>query len=247
MIVVREFEARFWLSSASAADAETSATRATAYLPPCAAECLAIVLPQSACTATDLDCICNNQALTDNTTACLGSNCTVKEALWTAKYQKDTCNAPVRDQTDLIAKVNYPLQFIATFTVAFRVFARSQWGQGAGFWWDDWFLLLGFCLFTAGTGVTLRMGAIGLGKDMWEVPYDNITQILLHFFIDEVLYIGVLSATKMSIIFLYLMIFPAVISQAFRWWCIGFIALSAAYWISLSITVITACSPVSYS
>ena len=43
------------------------------------------------------------------------------ESLATAKYQKDTCNAPVRDQTDLIAKVNYPLQFIATFTVAFRI------------------------------------------------------------------------------------------------------------------------------
>lgn len=138
-------------------------------------ECLAVVIPQSACTATDLDCICNNQALTDSTTACLVSNCTVKEALCmgfaknvivshfmlteflaTAKYQKDTCNAPARNQTDLIAKVNYPLQFIATFTVIFRVFARSQWGQGAGFWWDDWFLLVGFCLFTAGTGVTLR-------------------------------------------------------------------------------------------
>lgn len=119
-------------------------------------ECLAVVIPQSACSATDLDCICNNQALTDSTTACLVANCTVKEALCmgsarnvivsyhllteflaTAKYQKDTRNAPVRDQTDLIAKVNYPLQFIAMFTVAFRVFARSQWGQSAGFWWDD--------------------------------------------------------------------------------------------------------------
>ncbi|KAI6805296.1 MFS general substrate transporter [Hortaea werneckii] len=188
----------------SAADADTSATRASAYLPPCAAKCLAVVIPESACTATDSDCICNNQALTESTTACLVSNCTVKEALSTAKYQQDTCNAPVRDQTDLIAKVNYPLQFIAAFTVVFRIFARSQWGQGAGFWWDDWFLLVGFCLFTAGTGVTLRMGAIGLGKDMWEVPYDNITRILLHFFIDELLYIGVLSATKLSIIFLYL-------------------------------------------
>ena len=45
------------------------------------AECLAVVIPQSACTATDLDCICNNQALTESTTACLVSNCTVKEAL----------------------------------------------------------------------------------------------------------------------------------------------------------------------
>ncbi|RMY68197.1 hypothetical protein D0864_11403 [Hortaea werneckii] len=165
----------------------------------------------------------------------------------TAKYQKDTCNAPVRDQTDLIAKVNYPLQVIATLTVVFRVFARSQWGQGAGFWWDDWFLLLGFGLFTAGTGVTLKMGDIGLGKDMWEVPYDNITKILLHFFIDELLYIGVLSATKLSIIFLYLRVFPSVLSHSFRWWCIGFMALTAAYWVSLSITIIAACSPVSYS
>ncbi|RMZ21019.1 hypothetical protein D0859_14973 [Hortaea werneckii] len=231
----------------SAADADTSATRASAYLPPCAAKCLAVVIPESACTATDSDCICNNQALTESTTACLVSNCTVKEALSTAKYQQDTCNAPVRDQTDLIAKVNYPLQFIAAFTVVFRIFARSQWGQGAGFWWDDWFLLVGFCLFTAGTGVTLRMGAIGLGKDMWEVPYDNITRILLHFFIDELLYIGVLSATKLSIIFLYLRVFPSVLSHSFRWWCIGFMALTVAYWVSLSITIIAACSPVSYS
>lgn len=100
---------------------------------------------------------------------------------------------------------------------------------------------------------------------MWEVPYANISQILLvgDFSINQYNeYVLTLSSTSLSTRFStsasflqlrcpsyssILRIFPPVLSNAFRWWCIGFIALTAAYWVSLSITVITACSPVSYS
>ncbi|OBR11085.1 CFEM domain-containing protein [Colletotrichum higginsianum IMI 349063] len=47
----------------------------------------------------------------------------------------------------------------------------------------------------------------GLGQDTWMVAPDDITKILLIFFIEEIFYIIVICATKISIIIFYLRIF----------------------------------------
>ncbi|KAG0645125.1 hypothetical protein D0Z07_9202, partial [Hyphodiscus hymeniophilus] len=48
----------------------------------------------------------------------------------------------------------------------------------------------------------------GLGKDLWSLPFDDITYILYIYYIDELLYLCSLTMTRLSILCLYLRIFP---------------------------------------
>lgn len=59
-----------------------------------------------------------------------------------------------------------------------------------------------------------RIYALGLGKDTWEVPFANITRILVAFFANEMLYVVHISATKLSVCFFFIRIFDA--SPVFR-------------------------------
>jgi hypothetical protein len=59
-----------------------------------------------------------------------------------------------------------------------------------------------------------RIYALGLGKDTWEVPFANITRILVAFFANEMLYVVHISATKLSVCFFFIRIFNT--SSVFR-------------------------------
>ncbi|KEQ69489.1 hypothetical protein M436DRAFT_55857, partial [Aureobasidium namibiae CBS 147.97] len=49
---------------------------------------------------------------------------------------------------------------------------------------------------------------IGMGKDMWFVSFDHITEILEIFYFTELLYLAAIGLTKISILLFYLRIFP---------------------------------------
>lgn len=59
-----------------------------------------------------------------------------------------------------------------------------------------------------------RIYDLGLGKDTWEVPFDNITKILKAFWANELVYVVHISVAKLSVCFFYLRIFDA--SPVFR-------------------------------
>ena len=50
------------------------------------------------------------------------------------------------------------------------------------------------------------MANLGLGKDIWTVPFDNITNILRVYYFDEDLYLTALPMVKISILLFYLRI-----------------------------------------
>ncbi|KAF2451836.1 hypothetical protein P171DRAFT_12575 [Karstenula rhodostoma CBS 690.94] len=49
---------------------------------------------------------------------------------------------------------------------------------------------------------------LGMGKDIWFVPFNNITEILEIFYFTELLYLTAIALTKISILLFYLRIFP---------------------------------------
>ncbi|KAI7282918.1 hypothetical protein KC345_g3230 [Hortaea werneckii] len=215
-------------------------------LPSCALNCLATLIPQSTCSLTDLNCICTDPWLNQQSTVCLGSNCTVVESLETKNYQEGMCGAPVRDRSATIPAVNWPLYAVAALSVAFRFLARSDWAKGAGYWWDDWSILVALCLITAGSSITTEMAHLGLGKDMWTLKPSHISDILFYFWIDEFLYIATLSITKISILSLYLRIFPSTVSNRFRIATFTLMAISIIYAIVLEFIILFSCEPIDY-
>lgn len=50
------------------------------------------------------------------------------------------------------------------------------------------------------------MANLGLGKDIWTVPFDNITNILKVYYFDEDLYLTALPMVKISMLLFYLRI-----------------------------------------
>lgn len=102
------------------------------------------------------------------------------------------------------------------------------------------------------------MASYGLGKDMWTVKFDNITEILhvsTHcwtglvyeadvapqiYYFDELFYLSSIALTKISILLFYLRIFP---NPLFRRLVYGSIALCVLYILTFIPLTIAQCLP----
>lgn len=83
----------------------------------------------------------------------------------------------------------------------------------------------------------------GLGKDMWTIPFDNIRQILKLFFIEEEMYCVCIATIKISILCLYLNIFP---NRGVRIATYIMLAISLVWAIVSFFVLLFSCSPISY-
>lgn len=88
--------------------------------------------------------------------------------------------------------------------LAFRLFISK-----AGFGVDDWSILATLLIGLPGT-VVICVGTYpnGVGKDVWTLRFDQITNFLFWFYISEIQYFINLAALKLSLLLFYLRIFP---------------------------------------
>ncbi|KAF7530961.1 hypothetical protein G7054_g9329 [Neopestalotiopsis clavispora] len=186
-----------------------AAVAAATEMPDCAKECLIEYLPTSAChVATNVTCICSNVELTEQMTACVSSNCSVRDALLTERFDSETCDWPVTNDS-LGLKIITPLfGVLAVIVFCLRVWAR--WLTGLMITWgaDDWVMLVTVVFSIPLTVVSYLFAAKGLGKDLYMVPFDDITFVLEMYYYSEILYLIVIFLTKISILCFYLRVFP---------------------------------------
>ncbi|KAL3467696.1 hypothetical protein BJX64DRAFT_121549 [Aspergillus heterothallicus] len=210
--------------------------------PECASACLAQLLPQSACSANDQQCICTNHDLILQLEVCVAANCTVKEGLTTLNVTNTECDAPIRDQTNL-SIVLPSIGFASLIFVVMRIYTRlfiTQPGLGL----DDWAtILLACCTIPINSG-SILLGIAGLGKDIWTLEFDKITRILYLFYIQEIIYIFCISMTKICLLLFYLRIFP---SKTMRTLIKVSCAATCSYCIAFMFALAFQCSPVSYN
>ena len=76
---------------------------------------------------------------------------------------------------------------------------------------------------------------------------NNITGVLLYFWVAEFLYVACVLGTKVSILLLYLRVFPETISKWFRVACISLIGLSVLMLIAVDLTVLFQCNPINFA
>ncbi|KAJ4397802.1 hypothetical protein N0V93_002039 [Gnomoniopsis smithogilvyi] len=88
--------------------------------------------------------------------------------------------------------------------LAFRVFVSK-----ADFGAEDWAILAAFLIGLPGT-IVICVGTYpnGVGKDVWTLTFDQITNFLFFFYITEIQYFINLAALKLSLLLFYLRIFP---------------------------------------
>lgn len=128
---------------------------------------------------------------------------------------------------------------VIIFRLVYRLVYRLGWGL------DDWFILLTGLVSSPSVAITTK-GTIpnGMGRDVWTLSFDQITQFGMYFYIQAVLYFAEVTLLKMSILFFYLRIFP---EKKIRLVLYGTLAVNAMTGIAYVIAAIFQCWPISYN
>ncbi|KAF3032863.1 hypothetical protein E8E12_003003 [Didymella heteroderae] len=167
-------------------------------------------------------------------------SCKIKEALTAKKFLQTLMGAPVRNKTQLGTLTTLIVGGMAVLFFLLRVIARlpmfgGNWGA------DDWVMTVAMVLIIPETICAYLLNVLGLGTDMWLVPFNNITKILEIFYYTELLYLASVALTKISILLFYLRIFPQRSLRKIIWATIG---LCIAYMIAFVTATAFQCIPV---
>lgn len=95
----------------------------------------------SKCSATNVTCICTDEAMTKEVDACVAAECTIKQALFTKNVTLSSCGAEHRDRTKHVSYIGIGGAIIASVAIALRLLARLP-SLGGDFGWDDTVILL---------------------------------------------------------------------------------------------------------
>ena len=153
---------------------------------------------------------------------------------------------PEPDDGPFILRVNWTLWTLSTLCIVLRIVARKFFLEGR-LGWDDWTILGVWCLATPSNAIITVLVDNGLGKNIWMNGFDNITNVLFYFFIEEYLYLGSVMLTKISIVLLYMRVIPVTVSVRFRYICLTLIGLMTANTIAMLFGLSFQASPISYS
>ncbi|KPM37241.1 hypothetical protein AK830_g9309 [Neonectria ditissima] len=213
-----------------------------AAMPDCAADCLTTALANSPCTPTNTTCMCTNEHLRLDMTACATKSCTVKDSLVTKNLTMTSCDAPVRDRSGGYIAMSNVLAVVSALCVIQRFFSKVWWKIGLGL--DDWFLLATFVVSIPSLIINVYGAAAnGLGRDIWTVPFDQITKFGMYFNIMAVLYFAQVPLLKLALLFFYLRIFPTPIVRRLLW---GTVVFNAVFGVVFVLVAIFQCQPISY-
>jgi hypothetical protein len=156
-------------------------------------KCTLSTVGASSCDLTDIACIKSNKVLLNDLSTCVKSSCKIREALSkllkhlrpycsliqaaAKKFLQTLMGAPVRNKKQLGTLTTLIVGGMAVLFYLLRVIARlpyfgGNWGA------DDWVMTAAMALIIPETICAYLLNVLGLGTDMWLVPFDNITEIL---------------------------------------------------------------------
>lgn len=207
--------------------------------------CLFTAVSRSPCQLTDFDCICTNAPVQSAVEACVLQSCTVKEGLTTKNLTSTLCGAPVRDRSGRLKATNIALAVLSNLSIFARITAKiTRINLNYGFGADDVCLLVATYVGLS-NAVVIDRGNIpsGLGRDIWTLEFQTVTNFVRWFYVMEVLYFVELTFLKLSILFFYRRIFPGEQVQRLIW---STIAFNVAFGIAFTFAGIFQCQPISH-
>ncbi|KAI1112803.1 hypothetical protein F5Y14DRAFT_452648 [Nemania sp. NC0429] len=210
-------------------------------LPACALTCLAHAAAATNCSVTDIACACSNEAFIDHSRLCIAESCTVREIFSTQNQTAVQCH--VHPYVDMrFVPITIAFFALALIVVLLRAAARVV--SQARFWWDDYFNLAAFVTVSVYTFADISLVKYGFGIDIWAVPQENISYILLFFIINSCLWMTCRVLTRVSILLFYLRIFSCTPRhKVIIMWTLAAVVLFSCV---IMIPMIIQCSPVNY-
>ncbi|KAM5348910.1 hypothetical protein ACJ41O_008733 [Fusarium nematophilum] len=179
-----------------------------ANLPSCASKCLLAAIADSDCPPTNKTCLCSTASLRPQAIACISDSCTVKQQLFSRNATEAGCGSPIRDKSADYAPLHISLAALSGIFILQRFSFKAWVGLRAEL--DDWFALLTF-LATIPTTIlaVYLLPSTGLGRDVWTVPFDQVTEFGRLFYMSSLLYTAQVALLKFSLLFFYFRIFPS--------------------------------------
>ncbi|KAL0932554.1 CFEM domain-containing protein [Colletotrichum truncatum] len=209
--------------------------------PSCALQCIFTEVVKSPCqTVENTTCVCTDQEFYKQAETCIMSGCTPPEGIATQKAKADYCHDPVRSQVTMLYGLR-SLEVAAWLLVIFRFYAR--WASRLPFGRDDYVMMAVALIYIPQLVISQLMDDNAFGRDIWNVEWDKIILSLKLFFIQEPLYLLQLGLTKISILFLYLRIFPGRRFKLITYTFMAFVAGATCILVGGSIVE---CLPVGY-
>ncbi|KAI5925427.1 hypothetical protein F4810DRAFT_78801 [Camillea tinctor] len=208
-------------------------------VPDCGFACMLPSILNSGCNSTDALCICSNTELMANITTCVASSCSTRDQLSTLKYSNTFCGVEGEDRRTLVWVVAIVFGALGLLAFCLRCFARVVGTRSWG--WDDTVMCFAMCFEVPLAVLSFPLTEHGLGLDIWNVSFDNITEILHIYFFDEMIYIAALALTKISILLFYLKLFP---KRSFRICTWILVAANLVYALTYIFLLIFQCDPI---
>ncbi|GIZ47643.1 hypothetical protein CKM354_001072800 [Cercospora kikuchii] len=217
-------------------------------MPECARTCLVEAVAASGQSAGNIDIAssCSNTTATAGIEACALSTCKIREQLVAKNLTEQLCQRPVRDAESFsiasivgiaLAAVAYIMRLLSKVRFPCERGARID----TDFWWDDFTITVAMALLIPITALSNVLTGLGVGKDVWTIPFDKLPQILKVYYVDEILYLTALPTIKIAICCTYLRIFQ---HKNFKLLAYIAIALNVAYAITFILITAFQCTPV---
>ncbi|OAQ79369.1 extracellular membrane protein, 8-cysteine region, CFEM [Purpureocillium lilacinum] len=154
------------------------------------------------------------------------------------------CERPRRDASTRYDVMNITLGTITGLVVVARTIFKRAFSHRRALGADDWVVLAAITIGIPTTILnTQGLTKHGLGRDVWTLPAEELTNFVLYFYVMEVLYLTLMAMVKLALSLFYLGIFPGVAIRRLLW---GTAAFNVAAGISAVATAIFQCTPISY-
>ncbi|KAI0486689.1 CFEM domain-containing protein [Xylaria cf. heliscus] len=193
------------------------ASRASGQLenaPNCGLECVIRAVLNSTCALTDTPCICANAALQDQARQCVIASCTVREQLTTLNATHAECGITSGHDTSWMPPTIF---FVVLAGIIFLLRLISRVVCHTKFWWDDLFNVLGAIGCIGHTAVCLVTADLGLGTDIWAVPQENLTTLLILSYAEFILFNWAEVTLRTSVLFFYIRVFSGAGPRRIFW------------------------------
>ncbi|KAH8655543.1 hypothetical protein BX600DRAFT_372284, partial [Xylariales sp. PMI_506] len=160
------------------------------------------------CDKTDLaSCVCSNTTLLSYLSICTQTNCLFADQAICADIEIALCAAfPKASRSWEITRTTIVGCMLVFPTIALRLYSRIAYTKKL--WADDFATIIATILLIALAAIDLYSAKLGLGMHYWTIPVEKGTLILKLFYASSMIYMLLLVTGKISILLVYLRIFP---------------------------------------
>ncbi|KUJ09950.1 uncharacterized protein LY89DRAFT_723801 [Mollisia scopiformis] len=224
---------------------QTALAEALPQTPACLLNCEVEVLEPMGCPVTNLttigNCLCTSSTLQYELAICMFTSCNETDLITaTEVLQSEICiTFPKESRKAEILRVEVIIAAFAFPMIALRLISRTW--VARRLWWDDWMIVICALFMVPNTVIPVYSSYLGFGQHIWDIPVLNFTRLNLLYWVASIFYALIQNFAKLSILFLYLRIFP---TPNFRWLVQFALVWQCCHMVAFTFTVIFQCIPV---